>query len=644
MKNIKQLLEVRKTDSTSEKLGALIESGLLDQDKAFQVHRALTKENTSPALLELMENLVIEALDKKESDYLAKYDHRKEKNAKDPPAIIILKRKAIRVYPDNQRIALYYSQQLDRYVSIPYGEGSRALGMEINEGKVIPFKKKTKEPQRSTSLAIQPTTTDEYDPNNSVHTWHHSRVLEPDHQGQTVTSSQAYDNYQDFCKNHKKEPLSITKFHSQWEDYSRHPHMKIKGQTVHNVKLHEPSKLNESFANNLRRLRLDEARTKRRRNSDLQLDPISTSTVRDLPAGAWRAQAKQSIKDEPQKQAMLSVAQRLSQRQLLKLPGGNDVAKQTIKNSDLPFLTKLGLRHGLFLQGGAKQDAMAIAGKIKSIFKNTRMEKPAQDTTPVAPQPKKPPTKEPPALTMIQKEEKSANDFSEPLTPEQEKALKKDAIKSSLGPFELAVGGVTALGIKGALGATRTAAAARTADAARTAAAANPLTRTRRIPLKREKGGEKGGLGTAAAGAAAGAGVRALASKSDETPLFKDIKADKAFSDAGRAQPRVGAPQRVTGDATLAGANAYNWKQPGAPAAVRESSISNLEVIRLIAEQDKSYELNVADKSIPMNPKVARKIVKVYESLNKRNQIKMKRMLNESATTFRKAVNFALKF
>jgi hypothetical protein len=65
MKNIKQLLEVRKTDSTSEKLGALIESGLLDQDKAFQVHRALTKENISPALLELVENLVIEALDKR---------------------------------------------------------------------------------------------------------------------------------------------------------------------------------------------------------------------------------------------------------------------------------------------------------------------------------------------------------------------------------------------------------------------------------------------------------------------------------------------------------------------------------------------------------------------------------------------------
>jgi hypothetical protein len=621
MKNIKQLIEVRKTDSTSEKLGALIESGLLDQDKAFQVHRALTKENISPALLELVENLVIEALDKKESDYLAKYDHRKEKNAKDPPAIIILKRKAIRVYPDNQRIALYYSQQLDRYVSIPYGEGSRALGMEINEGKVIPFKKKTKEPQRSTSQAIQPTTTDEYDPNNSVHTWHHSRVLESDHQGQTVTSSQAYDNYQDFCKNHKKEPLSITKFHSQWEDYSRHPHMKIKGLTVHNVKLHEPPKLNESFANNLRRLRIDEARRTRRRNSE-------DLSVRDLPAGAWRDLARQSIEGEAEKRAKLNVAQGLTQRQLLKLDGGEDIAKQTIRDSGLPPLTRLGLRHGLF---------------INKLF-TTPTQTPAQDPTPAVtpqPQPNNPPAQPPPAATRPSRrvqEEKSANDFSEPLTREQEEALKKDAITSpSVGPVELAVGGGAALGIR-AVGATGRAIAARTA-ATRTA-----TTRTRTLKLKRKP--EKGGLGTtAAAGALAGAeSKKTPESKSDEPSLFRDTQSDIPFTQAGRAQAKVGAPPRTSGDAAIAGANKYNWNSPSAPTAVRESSISNLEVIRLIAEQDKSYELNVADKSIPMNPKVARKIVKVYESLNKRNQIKMKRMLNESATTFRKAVNFALKF
>lgn len=38
----------------------------------------------------------------------------------DPPNIIILKRKAIRVFPDGKRVALYYADKIDQYVSIPY--------------------------------------------------------------------------------------------------------------------------------------------------------------------------------------------------------------------------------------------------------------------------------------------------------------------------------------------------------------------------------------------------------------------------------------------------------------------------------------------------------------------------------------------
>jgi hypothetical protein len=41
---------------------------------------------------------------------------------KEMPSVLILKRKAIRVYPDNQKVALYYSQALDKYVTIPYND------------------------------------------------------------------------------------------------------------------------------------------------------------------------------------------------------------------------------------------------------------------------------------------------------------------------------------------------------------------------------------------------------------------------------------------------------------------------------------------------------------------------------------------
>ena len=44
----------------------------------------------------------------------------KEDRQIDPPNMIVLKRKAIRVFPDGKRVALYYADKIDQYVSIPY--------------------------------------------------------------------------------------------------------------------------------------------------------------------------------------------------------------------------------------------------------------------------------------------------------------------------------------------------------------------------------------------------------------------------------------------------------------------------------------------------------------------------------------------
>lgn len=38
----------------------------------------------------------------------------------DPPAILLLKRKSVRQFPDGQRVALYYVEKLDKYVTVPY--------------------------------------------------------------------------------------------------------------------------------------------------------------------------------------------------------------------------------------------------------------------------------------------------------------------------------------------------------------------------------------------------------------------------------------------------------------------------------------------------------------------------------------------
>jgi len=48
-------------------------------------------------------------------------DELKEQLTKfDPPFVLVLKRKAIRLYPDSTRIALYYNDKLNKYFSVPY--------------------------------------------------------------------------------------------------------------------------------------------------------------------------------------------------------------------------------------------------------------------------------------------------------------------------------------------------------------------------------------------------------------------------------------------------------------------------------------------------------------------------------------------
>lgn len=49
---------------------------------------------------------------------------------KDPPFVLVLKRKAIRLYPNQMKVAIYYNDKLDRYFSVPYGEGTGPIQAE----------------------------------------------------------------------------------------------------------------------------------------------------------------------------------------------------------------------------------------------------------------------------------------------------------------------------------------------------------------------------------------------------------------------------------------------------------------------------------------------------------------------------------
>lgn len=176
MKQIKDLLvkESMETVSDVSKLNMLLRMGLISPGKLTMVKRALSKQGEMltqaerTATSELLDNLLdqimgnpqiyskvrsnlqavheelngeeLELLDEAnltamsdfpKIDRLAKGDINQEfPNEKQIPPVLIMKRKGIRIYPDNQKVALYYIQALDKYVTIPFGNV-----LSVNEDK-----------------------------------------------------------------------------------------------------------------------------------------------------------------------------------------------------------------------------------------------------------------------------------------------------------------------------------------------------------------------------------------------------------------------------------------------------------------------------------------------------------------------------
>lgn len=80
----------------------------------------------------------VKSRQKPTDSYLAKNDprasHKWPSDNKMPP-VLMFKRKAIRVFPDNRRVALYYAQAIDQYLSIPFGKDKAREIPSLNEAR-----------------------------------------------------------------------------------------------------------------------------------------------------------------------------------------------------------------------------------------------------------------------------------------------------------------------------------------------------------------------------------------------------------------------------------------------------------------------------------------------------------------------------
>jgi hypothetical protein len=138
----KTIAEEEKSDYS--KFDMLVRAGLANKAQIQRIHKILDKmqeekpvfNNADRMILQNMFNKMVDLISnnkqiftqvrrvvKDDVDTIQAESLNEVVDAKDPPYILLLKRKAIRIYPDNTKVALYHNKQLDKYFSVPYGPG-----------------------------------------------------------------------------------------------------------------------------------------------------------------------------------------------------------------------------------------------------------------------------------------------------------------------------------------------------------------------------------------------------------------------------------------------------------------------------------------------------------------------------------------
>ena len=144
--DFKTITEEEKKDYS--KFDALVRAGLANKAQVQRIHKILDKMSDerptfNPADRAIMQNLFNRMVDlisnNKQIYSRAKQAVREELEeaapsatsdfpfVPDPPAVLVIKRRAVRLYPDGTRVALYFSDKLKRYFTVPFATMSSNL-------------------------------------------------------------------------------------------------------------------------------------------------------------------------------------------------------------------------------------------------------------------------------------------------------------------------------------------------------------------------------------------------------------------------------------------------------------------------------------------------------------------------------------
>lgn len=571
MKKVKDILEnysVRncKTQIDSDRMSLLCEAGLFDENTLRMAKRAYEKSPSNmtmaekTAILEVTDALLT-ALIVEKKDHLAAFDKKASKavSEKDMPTIIILKRKAIRVFPDNQKIGLYYSQALDKYVSIPFGPSDKHSGTHLNEAL-----KMAKDRSKAVPVIGNEEEEDKDKPPPERPSWRVNRAL-----GKPAIFARlsALPNREDrgdirqfILAAAARDPATAAGVAAGT----------LIARVIHGVRFlaHKSGGIIAGRVS-------EKLKARKTAPGEAHAPPESHPILPDassLPLGLKLPSKNSALRSTQHPTGLVSRPTSTGERPVP--PPVNRPVRTFKENLEM-------IRE----QASPRPPGAAVGGTLRG--------RPLQ-----APEDR-------PGAVGVRQNAQGQNVVPGP-TPLQ--AAETGLALSGAGPALTAARGLVrgARAVAGGVG----------SFVARRRAAA------------------------AAAGAGAAGAAGASASKLFDTDIFKDTKINRpGFTDPGRRGPDISASQTAVVNAAL-------QRLPGGP-NVFGSRLAETSVIsqakELISEGTDEKVITIKESTINLHKSVAKKLIKVYESLNNTNRKKFEKMLNEDAVSFKKALQFALR-
>ena len=217
--DFKLITEEEKKDYS--KFDALVRAGLANKAQMQRIHKILDKMGDerpmfNPADRAIMQNLFNKMVDlisnNKQIYTKAKQAVREELEEATntplvpmPPIIMVIKRKAVRLYPDGTRIALYYNDKMKRYFSVPFGTPEADIS-GVQAENFIDELRATANLTESTTLELQDGSQVELDTlmvNRIVYAYD---GLEEENKEKFIdlltSSEESFDKAYEFCRSH----------------------------------------------------------------------------------------------------------------------------------------------------------------------------------------------------------------------------------------------------------------------------------------------------------------------------------------------------------------------------------------------------------------------------------------------------------